>query len=85
MVATVKTLGAVTRAVVGTASLLGKGVNAVAKIARNGKSDSPVIEGGGNRNRKNELGLSASLLAGRTARFPQLLPGPGQSKWKQET
>ena len=24
------------------------------------------------------LGLSASLLAGRTARFPQLLPGPGQ-------
>ena len=24
------------------------------------------------------LGLSATLLAGGTARFPQLLPGPGQ-------
>ena len=29
------------------------------------------------------LGLTASLLAGGTARFPQLLPGPGQSDKKQ--
>jgi hypothetical protein len=29
------------------------------------------------QNRKEVLGLSASLLAGGTARLPQLLPGPG--------
>ena len=33
----------------------------------------------------NGLGLSASVLAGRTARSPQLLPGPGQPKLKTET
>ena len=42
----VKTLGAVTRVVVGTANLLGKGVKAVVGIAENEKSDSPVIEEG---------------------------------------
>ena len=45
-------------------------------VFRNQKSPNPT--GGGWNGMDELLGLSASLLAGRTARFPQLLPGPGQ-------